>query len=114
MAPRTPRSSASELVPHKYIAKVNRGPEPRQQLHPVVHGTIHIFRGSNYDGSSVGSGLCVLNCTNQREGGGYAFHPGSVTFLLADGSVRGVSENTDTGVVGRIISFAGGNPTGEF
>ena len=72
------------------------------------------FRGSLYDGTSTGSGLCVLNCTNERLGGGYAFHPGSVTFLLADGSVRGVSENTDTGVVGRIISFAGGNVVGEY
>ena len=72
------------------------------------------FQGSLYDGTNTGSGLCVLNCTNEREAGGYSFHPGSVTFLLADGSVRSVSENTDTGVIGRLISFAGGNPVGEF
>lgn len=72
------------------------------------------FRGSLYDGTSVGSGLCVLNCTNERLGGGYSFHTGVVQFLLADGSVRAVSENTDTGVVGRVVSFAGGNANGEF
>lgn len=72
------------------------------------------IRGSLYDGTNPGSGLCTLNCTNERLGGGYSFHTGIVTFLLADGSVRGVSDNTDTGIVGRIISFAGGNPIGEF
>jgi len=75
------------------------------------------FRGSLYDGTLTGASAarkCALNCTNERLGGGYAFHAGSVTFLLADGSVRSVSENTDTGVIGRIISFAGGNVVGEF
>lgn len=72
------------------------------------------FRGSLYDGTNVGSGLCVLNCTNERMGGGYSFHSGSVIFLLADGSVRSVSENADTGVIGRLVSFAGGQIVGEF
>ncbi len=72
------------------------------------------FRGSLYDGTNVGSGLCTLNCTNERLGGGYSFHVGSVTFLLADGSVRSVSESIDAGVIGRLVSFAGGNPVGEF
>lgn len=72
------------------------------------------FRGSFYDGTNVGSGLCVLNCTNERLGGGYSFHPGSVTFLLADGSARAVSENTDTGVIGRVVSFADGQIVSEF
>jgi prepilin-type N-terminal cleavage/methylation domain-containing protein len=72
------------------------------------------FRGSLYDGTNVGTGLCVLNCTNARMAGGYSFHTGTVTFLLADGSVRGVSENTSTQVVARIVSFAGGQVVGEF
>ena len=72
------------------------------------------FRGSLFDGTNVGSGTCVLNCTNERLGGGYSFHTGIVNFLLADGSVRSVSENTDTGIVIRLISFAGGNAVGEF
>ncbi len=72
------------------------------------------FRGSLYDGTNVGSGLCVLNCTNERLGGGYSFHPGSVTFLLADGSVRSVSDNTDTGLIARLVSFADGLVVGDF
>lgn len=72
------------------------------------------FRGSLYDGTNVGTGTCVLNCTNERLGGGYSFHTGVVMFALADGSVRGVSENTDTGTVGRLISYAGGEILGEF
>ncbi len=72
------------------------------------------FRGSLFDGTNVGTGTCTLNCTNERLGGGYSFHTGSVTFLLADGSARSVSENIDAGIVGRLISFAGGQVVGDF
>jgi prepilin-type N-terminal cleavage/methylation domain-containing protein/prepilin-type processing-associated H-X9-DG protein len=47
------------------------------------------FIGSQFDGvvPSTG-GTCVVNCTNARGTGLYAFHTGGANILLADGSVR--------------------------
>ncbi len=71
-------------------------------------------RGSLYDGTNVGSGLCTINCTNERLGGGYSFHSGGTMVLLCDGSARFVGESVDSGVIGRLVSFAGGEITGDF
>lgn len=73
----------------------------------------HYLRGSLYDGTGS-SGPCPINCTNEQTRGFYSFHTGGVTALLADGSVRFVSENISAQVIGRLISFAGGQVVGEF
>jgi prepilin-type processing-associated H-X9-DG protein len=73
----------------------------------------HYLRGSLFDGTGS-SGNCAINCTNEQTRGFYSFHSGSVTVLLADGSVRSMSENVSNIVIGRLISFAGGLPVGEF
>lgn len=73
----------------------------------------HYLRGSLFDGTGS-NGLCAINCTNEQTRGFYSFHTGVVTALLADGSVRGLSENTSNVTLGRLISFAGGLVVGEF
>ena len=72
--------------------------------------------GSLFDGTNVdsGGGPCAINCTNERLGGGYSFHSGGAMVGLCDGSARLVSESIDYVIIARLISFAGGNPTGEF
>ncbi len=40
-------------------------------------------------------GPCAVNCTNLKPDGFYSFHPGGIQVLLADASVRFVSETTD-------------------
>ncbi len=72
--------------------------------------------GSLYDGTNVdaGGGPCVINCTNERLGGGHSFQPGGALVGPCDGSARFVSESVDHRVMARLISFAGGNPVGDF
>ncbi len=62
--------------------------------------------GSSPDGS--GSGSCLINCTNDHETGMYSFHVGGVHILMSDGSVRFLSENTDTIAVFRLGAFQDG------
>jgi hypothetical protein len=73
----------------------------------------HYLRGSLFDGTGS-SGTCAINCTNEQTRGFYSFHVGSATALLADGSVRSISENISNATMGRLISFAGGQVVGEF
>jgi len=73
----------------------------------------HYLRGSLFDGTGS-SGTCAINCTNEQTRGFYSFHTGMATALLADGSVRGISENIANATLGRLISFAGGQVVGEF
>ena len=40
-------------------------------------------------------GPCAINCTNLRGYGMHCFHPGVCGFVMADASVRFVSEATD-------------------
>ncbi len=48
------------------------------------------FAGSLFDGTGA-EGPCVVNCTNARGRGLYSFHSGGANILLADGSVRMVT-----------------------
>ncbi len=72
----------------------------------------HYLRGSLFDGTGS-NGLCAINCTNEQTRGFYSFHSGMVTVLMADGSCRGLNENTSNVTIGRLISFAGGLVVGE-
>lgn len=74
----------------------------------------HYLAGATYDGATVGSGGCSINCTNQIQSGFYSFHPGGAHALLADGSVRFINENISNVTLVRLITFAGGGVVEEF
>ncbi len=61
------------------------------------------YEGSLYDGTpGVDGGPCAVNCTNRRGAGFFSFHPGGAQFLLADGTVRFISETVDAFVFASI------------
>jgi prepilin-type N-terminal cleavage/methylation domain-containing protein/prepilin-type processing-associated H-X9-DG protein len=62
-------------------------------------------KGATPDGTAK-YGPCAVNCTNQQEL--YAFHPGGVNVLFADGSVRFLSANMGIQVLARLCTRAGG------
>jgi len=53
-------------------------------------------------------GPCAINCSNLRMGSYHSFHPEGCHFLLADGSVRFVSETSSPFVIASLITRAGG------
>ncbi len=56
----------------------------------------HWYAGSLFDGMpGPDGGPCPINCTNVRSAGFYSFHPGGAQFVIADGSVRFVSETVE-------------------
>jgi len=57
-------------------------------------------------------GTCSMNCTNDSEL--YSFHTGGVQALLADGSVRFLSENMSGLTLAGLITRQGGEVLGEF
>ncbi len=57
-------------------------------------------------------GTCSMNCTNDSEM--YSFHIGGVQTLLADGSVRFISENIGGATLVGLITLQGGEVIGEF
>src|SRR5690606_16276376 len=75
----------------------------------------HWISGSLFDGS-LGSegGPCAINCTNAREYGYYAFHPGGAQFLLADGGVRFISANIEGYTFAGLITAQGGEVPGQY
>lgn len=61
--------------------------------------------GTTFDGNPASpSGPCLVNCNNLTGRCLYSFHPGGVNILLADGSVRFLSEGTATRVVAFLIT----------
>ena len=70
----------------------------------------HHLDGANTDGSSPasGGGPCAINCNNIRGESFYSFHPGGCHFLVADGSVRFVSETTEPRILASMITRANG------
>lgn len=76
------------------------------------------FAGALFDGTpppfSPNGGPCVVNCTNARSAGLYSFHVGGIQILLADGSVRFLSENIDSFVFAGLVTDAKGEIIGEF
>ncbi|WP_010583795.1 DUF1559 domain-containing protein [Schlesneria paludicola] len=69
--------------------------------------------GSLLDGTGT-EGPCVVNCTNESGRGMYSFHTGGVTMLMADGSVRFVSENINSVTLFRLGAFQDGGIVGAF
>jgi len=61
----------------------------------------HWPQGALFDGTGLSGGPCAINCTNLRSAAFHSFHPGGCMFVLADGSVRFVSETIDA------FTFAG-------
>lgn len=53
-----------------------------------------------------GRGTCVMNCNNDSEP--YAFHPGGMNVVLADGSVRLLSETVSAATFAALITRNGG------
>ena len=49
-----------------------------------------------------------MNCTNENATGMYSFHVGGVHILMADGSSRFLSENTDTVTIFRLGAYQDG------
>jgi prepilin-type N-terminal cleavage/methylation domain-containing protein/prepilin-type processing-associated H-X9-DG protein len=61
--------------------------------------------GSTFDGDPTApSGPCLINCTNVTGRGFYSFHNGGVNLLMADGSVRFVSEDVATRIMAFLIT----------
>jgi prepilin-type N-terminal cleavage/methylation domain-containing protein len=70
-------------------------------------------RAWNSDGTAYGAGPCVINCSNDW-GGAYSFHTGGLQTLLADGSVRFLSESLDKSTFRGLIGKDDGQVLGEF
>jgi prepilin-type processing-associated H-X9-DG protein len=63
-------------------------------------------RGFDSTGTVQDGGCCVINCNNVSQF--YAFHPGGVNILRADGSVVFLKETTAPGVLAALITRDGG------
>lgn len=70
-------------------------------------------RAWNAQGTTYGSGPCVINCSNDW-GGAYSFHTGGMHAPLADGSVRFLSANLDKATFRALIGKSDGVVVGEF
>ena len=69
--------------------------------------------GSTVDGLTH-RGPCTINCSNRSGDGGYSFHVGGIHILVADGTVRFLSENVSNVVFANLGTHQGGQNTGEF
>jgi prepilin-type N-terminal cleavage/methylation domain-containing protein len=76
------------------------------------HNTVIQVRGFSNDGLTVDGGCCAINCTNGytipfTQGQLYAFHPGGVMLVRADGSVSFLSETTSMPVLAALVTRNG-------
>ena len=80
------------------------------------HNTKIEVMGYDSTGMTQHGGCCAINCRNGHGTSSstqqqiYAFHAGAANALRADGSVRLLSETTNSGVLGALISRAGKEP----
>ena len=71
------------------------------------HSKGFLIDGAQTDGhTDVSPGPCPVNCSNDNEI--YAFHPGRVNALIADGSVRPLMESVTLQVLVALVSRDGG------
>ena len=61
---------------------------------------------------SSGTGTCIMNCNNDSEP--YSFHPGGMNVVMADGSVRLISETVDAATFAALMTPRGREVIGEF
>jgi prepilin-type processing-associated H-X9-DG protein len=64
-----------------------------------------LIDGAGTDGRTSG-GPCAMNCSNDNEI--YSFHSGGANALMADGSVRSLSESIDIRTLAALTTRAGG------
>jgi prepilin-type processing-associated H-X9-DG protein len=74
--------------------------------------TAGLQNNTSGSGTTTIVGTCVMNCTNDSEM--YSFHTGGAQAVLADGSVRFLSENISGAVLVGLITLQGGEVVGEF
>jgi prepilin-type N-terminal cleavage/methylation domain-containing protein/prepilin-type processing-associated H-X9-DG protein len=74
--------------------------------------TAGVQNSTTGSGATTIVGTCVMNCTNDSEM--YSFHTGGAQALLADGSVRFLSENISGAVLVGLVTLQGGEVLGEF
>ncbi len=66
----------------------------------TLYGSAYVVTAANF----ASNGPCAINCTNMTYKNMFSFHPGGVNMLLADGSVRFISETTDPFIVGSLFT----------
>ncbi len=71
------------------------------------------IQGSSYDGTVAG-GPCPINCSNILGWGYHSFHTGGCQFVLADGSVKFVSQNISAFTLAGLITCRKGEVIGEY
>jgi prepilin-type N-terminal cleavage/methylation domain-containing protein len=74
--------------------------------------TAGVQNNTSSSGATTVVGNCSMNCTNDSEM--YSFHTGGVQTLLADGSVRFLSENIGGATLVGLMTRDGGEVVGEF
>lgn len=76
-------------------------------------GRVSGVQGCSIDGKlRAGTPLVAINACNDSEG--YSFHVGGMHALMADGSVRFVSENIDARLWAAAVTRGGGETMGDF
>jgi prepilin-type N-terminal cleavage/methylation domain-containing protein len=80
----------------------------------VFQGDVWV-NGTGFDGFIGGDGgPCAVNCSNARNAGLYSFHTGGAHALLADGTVRFISDNTAAYILASLITKQGHEVVNEF
>ena len=72
-----------------------------------------LLKGSDLLGSGR-EGPCVINCTNLYDYSTYSFHPGGIHALMADGTVRFLSQNMSNVTFAEAVTSHSGNTIGDF
>ena len=79
----------------------------------IVPGQNNLNNTENLNGTpGRPDGTCTINCNNFY--GFYSFHTGGAHFVMADGTVRFISQNIDKNTMSRVYSYGDGAVVGEF
>jgi prepilin-type N-terminal cleavage/methylation domain-containing protein len=72
------------------------------------------LQGTNFAGTGKAGGsplnTCLINCSNEYQGGLYSFHPGTCGMVMADGSGHMASENMSLTIFCRLVTYKGRAP----